>query len=291
MKRTTSRRQEQGFDPLRTAVHRALADAVPRRLGGGLVVLGLAVSAAQAAPGVFPAELELDALDGSNGFVLNGIDPSDHSGRSVAGAGDVNGDGIDDLIIGADGADPGGDSSAGESYVVFGGESVGAGGSIELSALDGTNGFVLNGIDFYDRSGRSVAGAGDVNGDGIYDLIIGAYGADPDDRSYAGESYVVFGRGDTDGDGVNDAEDNCTMVSNDSQCDTDTDGYGNHCDADLNNDGGVTQGDLGLFRNAFGQTGDDLDADLNCDGGVTPSDLDMFRSLFNKPPGPSSQAP
>jgi len=69
--------------------------------------------------GGFPASLELSSLDGTNGFVLNGIDEDDFSGFSVSGTGDVNGDGIDDLIIGARGADPFGES-AGESYVVFG---------------------------------------------------------------------------------------------------------------------------------------------------------------------------
>jgi hypothetical protein len=59
--------------------------------------------------------------DGSLGFVLTGIDTSDFSGTSVSAAGDVNGDGIDDVIVGAQGADPGGgESGEGESYVVFG---------------------------------------------------------------------------------------------------------------------------------------------------------------------------
>ncbi len=49
----------------------------------------------------FDAALELSSLDGSNGFVLNGIDAGDGSGHSVSGAGDINGDGFDDLIIGA----------------------------------------------------------------------------------------------------------------------------------------------------------------------------------------------
>ena len=52
--------------------------------------------------------LNLSALDGTNGFTLNGIDASDFSGRSVSSAGDVNGDGFDDLIVGAFGADPNG---------------------------------------------------------------------------------------------------------------------------------------------------------------------------------------
>ncbi len=55
--------------------------------------------------------------------------------------------------------------------------------SLDLAALDGTNGFVINGIDAWDRSGCSVSGAGDVNGDGFDDLIIGAPGADPDGNS------------------------------------------------------------------------------------------------------------
>ncbi|MXN67508.1 tandem-95 repeat protein [Stappia sp. GBMRC 2046] len=140
---------------------------------------------------------ELSDLDGTNGFVLNGVDASDFSGQSVSSAGDVNGDGIDDLIIGARQADPENPdmtirSGAGESYVVFGGPGIGSGGSFELSSLNGANGFVLNGVAANDRSGVSVSSAGDVNGDGVDDLIIGASQADPNgDRS--GESYVVFG--------------------------------------------------------------------------------------------------
>jgi hypothetical protein len=136
--------------------------------------------------------LELADLDGSNGFVINGIDAGDRSGHSVSSAGDVNGDGIDDIIIGAPRARPGGRYEAGESYVVFGRSSSNFS-SLELSALDGTNGFVLIGIDVPDRSGWSVSSAGDFNGDGIDDLIVGAAFKIVDDRFYAGESYVVFG--------------------------------------------------------------------------------------------------
>ncbi len=141
----------------------------------------------------FGASLDLSSLNGSNGFRIDGIDAVDASGRSIASAGDVNGDGFDDLIIGAAGADPNGDSAAGESYVVFG-KASGFGASLDLAALNGTNGFRIDGIDADDRSGRSVASAGDFNGDGFDDLIIGAYGGDPNGDGYAGESYVVFGK-------------------------------------------------------------------------------------------------
>ncbi|MBH8556324.1 FG-GAP repeat protein, partial [Nostocaceae cyanobacterium CENA357] len=134
----------------------------------------------------------LSTLNGSNGFVINGINSGDSSGSSVSSAGDINGDGIDDLIIGAIFADSNGQSGAGSSYVVFGSSS-GFNASLNLSSLDGSNGFVINGINSGDFLGTSVSSAGDINGDGIDDLIIGASNADPNGQSSAGSSYVVFG--------------------------------------------------------------------------------------------------
>ena len=114
----------------------------------------------------FPANIDLSTLDGSTGFKLSGASSSNYSGRSVASA-DVNGDGFADVIVGASGANA--------SYVVFA-QASGFAANIDLSSLDGTTGFKLSGAGF------SVNSAGDVNGDGIADLIVGD-----------SASYVVFG--------------------------------------------------------------------------------------------------
>jgi len=139
-----------------------------------------------------PNPLNLSTLDGQNGFVINGEAESDQTGWSVSAAGDINGDSVDDLIIGAPFADPNGNSSAGRSYVVFGSDT-GLPNPLNLSTLDGQNGFVINGEGEGDQSGISVSTAGDINGDGIDDLIIGASAADPNGNNNAGRSYVVFG--------------------------------------------------------------------------------------------------
>ena len=113
--------------------------------------------------------LALSSLNGSNGFKLDGENSNDYSGWSVSATGDINGDGRHDLIIGA----PHYSNNTGLIYVVFGGPGVGSGGLFNLSSLDGSNGFKLVGKAAGDYSGFATS-AGDFNGDGISDLLIGA---------------------------------------------------------------------------------------------------------------------
>ncbi|MBY0336294.1 MAG: integrin alpha [Acetobacteraceae bacterium] len=87
----------------------------------------------------------LSGLNGTNGFRLDGVADTDNSGWSVASAGDVNGDGFADLLVGAHQADANGNGNAGASYVVFG-KATGWTSTINLSGLDGTTGFRLDGV-------------------------------------------------------------------------------------------------------------------------------------------------
>jgi hypothetical protein len=135
--------------------------------------------------------IELSSVaSGTGGFVINGEKAEDYSGISVSSAGDVNGDGLSDLIVGAYGADIIG-INEGKSYVVFGKSNTNA---VDLSSIAaGTGGFVINGESNGDYSGSAVSSAGDVNGDGLDDLIVGTFWAD----SFRGRSYVIFGKTNT----------------------------------------------------------------------------------------------
>lgn len=84
---------------------------------------------------------------------------------------------------------------------------------------------------------------------------------------------------DGDADGVPDSQDNCPALENADQRDTNQDGFGNRCDADLNGDGKVNTIDFGIFKVAFGKT-TNPDADFNADGRVNTLDFGIFKQLF-----------
>ena len=118
---------------------------------------------------------------------------------------------------------------------------------------------------------------------------IGVVSCDWDEGPAAVKVDLIEILADQDGDSIADIKDNCTLVANTNQRDTNGDGYGNACDGDLNNDGIVNAGDLGLFRSVFYTT--DPDGDFNGDGIINAGDLGMFRQMFYKPLGPSALVP
>ena len=146
------------------------------------------------ASGNLPTTLTLGTgLTGTNGFTLVGINADDFTGNHVSGAGDVNGDGFADILIGAYNADGASNalSTAGTAIVVFGGATgtVDTSGTFNLSSLNGSTGFAVHGSATFDNVGFESASAGDVNGDGLDDVIIGVPGGGTN-----GDAYVVFGQ-------------------------------------------------------------------------------------------------
>ena len=121
------------------------------------------------------------------GFKMTGNAVGDCFGYSVSTAGDINNDGYDDIIVGADGKS----SLQGAAYVIYGGEESSFL-SIDFSttSLDPlTTGFMISGNAAGDYFGYSVSTAGDINNDGYDDIIVGA----PRKSSFQGAAYVIYG--------------------------------------------------------------------------------------------------
>jgi Ca2+-binding RTX toxin-like protein len=118
--------------------------------------------------GSWPTSQDLIDLDGTDGFRIPGTTSGTELASDVSSAGDINGDGLDDVIVSGDG----------NAYVIFG-KSDGWSAGFDITTLNGTNGFTLEGA-------GAVSDAGDVNGDGIDDMIVSELGGSI--------SHVVYGR-------------------------------------------------------------------------------------------------
>ena len=118
-------------------------------------------------------------FDGSLLYSWTGVAQWDMYARSVDGAGDVNQDGFDDLIVGEREASPLGLADAGRVFV--------------YSGADGSVLYEWHGAASADYLGTSVAGAGDLNADGYDDVILGAFGTDPSGMIWAGSAYAYSG--------------------------------------------------------------------------------------------------
>ncbi len=141
----------------------------------------------------FPNPFNLAELNGENGFTINGQGEYALFGDAIAAAGDINGDGFKDLIIGSGSTSPGGRSGAGEVHIIFGGPNIPA--VLNAAELDGSNGFAIEGLAAGDSFGVAVDGGVDINADTFSDVIIGADTAATDDTNipYGGTAYVIFG--------------------------------------------------------------------------------------------------
>ncbi len=155
-----------------------LLDGGAPNSGGAYVVFG--------GDTTFDSAVDVVTGLGTTSIRLRGEATSDGAGAGVSVVGDVNNDGIDDILIGAPG-----NGGKGAGYVVFGSASLAT--NIDLGSL-GSDGFKVTGAYTGDSVGAAVAIIGDVDNDGIDDLVLGAPGGDYAGFNYGG-AFVIYGDG------------------------------------------------------------------------------------------------
>lgn len=136
---------------------------------------------------------DIGAVGGVDGAILNGTDDNFRFCEHLSAAGDVNDDGIDDWLVGEPRFNNG-STTRGAAYLIHGdAELTGTYAIDQLNLQDGFSGIFFDGRASEDQVGRSVSDAGDVNGDGVADILIGA----PDlIGSGFGEVYLLYGGSD-----------------------------------------------------------------------------------------------
>lgn len=121
-----------------------------------------------------------ESLNTTPYMTINGTEDTAFLGRSMAGLGDINGDGFDDFLISADGADAGG-TSRGQAFVFLGGDN-----------LDSTPDLTIDGFEDFAGFGEVVCALGDVNGDGFDDFMVGSQDYSGSGNSL-GQAYLYLG--------------------------------------------------------------------------------------------------
>jgi hypothetical protein len=144
----------------------------------------LSLTAAYAGTGAW-ADSAATSLSSAH-IIMEGVTAKDQTGGSLANAGDVNGDGISDVIVGAREAD----HFRGVAYVLFGGPAMTSG------SIGAAPGFRIDGAAEGDQLGQAVSGVGDMNGDGLSEVLVTA-NLSNHAASNAGAAYVIFGKQDS----------------------------------------------------------------------------------------------
>jgi hypothetical protein len=148
---------------------------------------------------VFRADYPIDSITQDEGTRLKGSTVYEHVGITVSGGGDVDGDGVADFVVGAHTAKSlsGGASNAGHAYVLYGvANAIEAASAwptdtaIKAIAQDSTRGRIIDGVTTNAYLGQVVAIVGDVNGDRLDDIAVGAYWW----NNNQGKVWLVWGK-------------------------------------------------------------------------------------------------